>query len=57
MTMATDDSLVALSAVELKRLIEARQISPVELPEACIARIVADTCLQLAAASAGLCRV
>lgn len=41
MNSATDDSLVVLSAVELRRLIEARQISPVELLEACIARIEA----------------
>jgi Asp-tRNA(Asn)/Glu-tRNA(Gln) amidotransferase A subunit family amidase len=39
--MAADDALVALSAVELRRLIETRQISPVELLEACIARIEA----------------
>lgn len=36
-----DDALVALSAVELRRLIGARQVSPVELLEACIARIEA----------------
>ena len=41
MNMATDDSLVVLSAVKLRRLIEAKQISPVELLEACIARIEA----------------
>ncbi|MEO8021159.1 MAG: amidase family protein [Polaromonas sp.] len=39
--MATDGSLVALSAVELRRLIGAKQLSPVELLEACIARIEA----------------
>jgi amidase len=39
--MAGCDDLVALSAVELRRLIEARQVSPVELLEACIARIEA----------------
>ena len=39
--MATGKDLVALSAVELRRLIEARQVSPVELLEACIARIEA----------------
>jgi amidase len=41
MNRATDDSLVVLSAVELRRLIETKQISPVELLEACIARIEA----------------
>lgn len=35
------DALVALSAVELRRMIEDREISPVELLEACIARIEA----------------
>ncbi|HSV46430.1 MAG TPA: amidase family protein, partial [Ramlibacter sp.] len=39
--MATDDSLVARSAVELRGLIDSRQISPVELLEACIARVEA----------------
>ncbi|MBB1175024.1 amidase, partial [Klebsiella pneumoniae] len=39
--MTLDDSLVSLSAVELRRLIGARQLSPVELLEACIARIAA----------------
>ncbi|KOQ21853.1 amidase, partial [Achromobacter xylosoxidans] len=39
--MILDDSLVSLSAVELRRLIGARQLSPVELLEACIARIEA----------------
>jgi amidase len=39
--MAADDALVALSAVELRRLIGARELSPVELLEACIARIEA----------------
>src|SRR5690606_17412564 len=37
--MALDESLVSLSAVELRRLIGARQVSPVELLEACIERI------------------
>ncbi len=35
------DDLLALSAVELRRRIGARQISPIELLEACIARIQA----------------
>jgi amidase len=35
------ESLVAISAVELRRMIEDMQISPVELLEACIARIEA----------------
>lgn len=39
--MAVYDSLVARSAVELRRLIKDKQISPVELLEACIARIEA----------------
>ena len=39
--MALDDTLVTLSAVELRRLIGARQLSPVELLEACIARVEA----------------
>ena len=39
--MAGCDGLVELSAVELRRLIGNRQISPVELLEACIARIEA----------------
>jgi len=39
--MAAFDGLVARSAVELRRLIESKQISPVELLEACIARIEA----------------
>ena len=39
--MAADTSLLALSAVELRRLIAAQQVSPVELLEACIARIEA----------------
>ncbi|MBR8656303.1 amidase [Achromobacter sp. Marseille-Q0513] len=39
--MALDDSLVGLTAVALRRLIGARQLSPVELLEACIARIEA----------------
>lgn len=37
--MSTDRTLPELSATELRRLIGARQISPVELMEACIARI------------------
>ncbi|WP_028353600.1 amidase [Bordetella petrii] len=37
--MALDESPVSLSAVELRRLIGARQVSPVELLEACIERI------------------
>lgn len=42
MSMATrDDTLVALSAVEQRRLIGERQLSPVELLDACIARIEA----------------
>ena len=36
--MAGCDDLVALSAVELRRLIGAGEVSPVELLEACIAR-------------------
>lgn len=39
--MTTDSRLVALTAVELRRLIGTGQISPVELLEACIARIEA----------------
>lgn len=39
--MAAFDSLVARSAVELRRLIDGREISPVELLEACITRIEA----------------
>jgi amidase len=39
--MNDDEALVATSAVELRRLIGTRQISPVELVEACIARIEA----------------
>ena len=35
----TSDTLVAKSARELRRLIGARELSPVELLEACIARI------------------
>jgi len=41
LTVASRKELVALSAVELRRLIEARQVSPVELLEACIERIEA----------------
>ncbi|OZI60813.1 amidase [Bordetella genomosp. 11] len=37
--MTSTSSLVALSAVELRRLIGARQVSPVELLQACIDRI------------------
>ncbi|QNP57954.1 amidase [Paenacidovorax monticola] len=39
--MAHDDSLVTRSAVELRQLIQTRQVSPVELLEACIVRIEA----------------
>jgi amidase len=39
--VAAGKDLVSLSAVELRRLIDARQVSPVELLEACIARIEA----------------
>lgn len=39
--MAADMNLLALSAVELRRLVGEREISPVELLEACIARIEA----------------
>lgn len=39
--MAEGSGLVALSAVELRRLIRTKRISPVELLEACIARIEA----------------
>lgn len=39
--MVLDDSLVSLSAVSLRRMIGARQLSPVELLQACIARIEA----------------
>ena len=35
----TDTELTSLSAVELRRRIGARQLSPVDLVEACIARI------------------
>ncbi|AEI77022.1 amidase [Cupriavidus necator N-1] len=37
--MTTQDRLTSASAVELRRLIGSREISPVELLEACIARI------------------
>ncbi|MGH8618902.1 MAG: amidase [Burkholderiales bacterium] len=37
--MAAQDGLTALSAVELRRRMGARELSPVELLEACIARI------------------
>ena len=33
------DDLLALTAIELRRRIGARQLSPVELMDACIARI------------------
>ena len=39
MPTAVQSSLVENSAVELRRLIGSRQISPVELLDACIARI------------------
>jgi len=39
--MAHDDTLPETSAVELRRLIGSRQLSPVELMDACIARIEA----------------
>jgi amidase len=39
--MAHDDTLPQRSAVELRRLIGSRQLSPVELMDACIARIEA----------------
>ncbi|CAG9169173.1 amidase [Cupriavidus pampae] len=39
--MTTDASLVSRSAVELRRLIGSKEISPVELLDACIARIEA----------------
>ncbi|HSW06329.1 amidase [Aquabacterium sp.] len=39
--MSADQTLLSTSAVELRRLIQARQVSPVELLEACIARIEA----------------
>ncbi|CAG9172931.1 amidase [Cupriavidus respiraculi] len=39
--MTTSDDLVSRSAVELRRLIGGKEISPVELLEACIARIEA----------------
>lgn len=61
MTTTSSDALTALSAVELRRLIGARQISPVELLEACIARIeqvnplvnaVTATCYERARAEA-----
>jgi len=38
-TTWSDDELTARSAVELRRLIDAREVSPVELLEACIRRI------------------
>ena len=37
--MSTNEALLALSAVELRRRIGSKEISPVELLEACIARI------------------
>ena len=39
MTLPPTDALTGLSAVALRRLIGARQLSPVELLDACIARI------------------
>nr|WP_026349833.1 amidase family protein [Bordetella sp. FB-8] len=39
--MSPNDTLVSLSAVELRRLIGARQVSPVELLQACMDRIAA----------------
>ena len=39
--MRHDDTLPERSAVELRRLIGSRQLSPVELMDACIARIEA----------------
>ena len=39
--MPTKDSLLSLSAVELRRRIGSKEISPVELLEACLARIEA----------------
>ena len=36
--MTRDDTLVALSAVAMRRLIGNKQVSPVELMQACIAR-------------------
>ena len=39
MSTSSSDALTALSAVALRRMICARQLSPVELLEACIARI------------------
>jgi Asp-tRNA(Asn)/Glu-tRNA(Gln) amidotransferase A subunit family amidase len=41
MFMSHNDTLVSRSAVELRRLIGAKEISPVELLDACIARIEA----------------
>lgn len=57
----TDTAIVELSAVELRRLIGARQLSPVELLDACVARIerlnpfvnaVTATCFERARAEA-----
>jgi amidase len=39
--MSHDNELVSRSAVELRRMIGTKEISPVELLEACIARIEA----------------
>lgn len=39
--ISSNDTLVSLSAVELRRLIGARQVSPVELLQACMDRIAA----------------
>ena len=56
-----NDPLVALSAVEARRLIGTRELSPVELLDACIARIdainpavnaLAATCFERARAEA-----
>ena len=57
----TDTELTSLSAVELRRRIGARQLSPVDLVEACIARIdttnpsvnaITATCFERARAEA-----
>ena len=61
MPASVQDNLTGLSAVELRRLIGTRQVSPVELLEACIARIerynplinaVTATCYERARAEA-----
>jgi amidase len=41
--MSDNDDLVSRNAVELRRLIGAKEISPVELLDACIDRIEAIT--------------